>query len=72
MVPNATRLYEIYSAWKASIADISDVEGLYPTFVMNIVPQSAAAVAQNNGIGNVWGLTDTQSYISKLIPFSGV
>ena len=43
--------------------EISDVEGLYPTFVMNILPASALSIAKNNGIGNTWGLDDDQSYI---------
>ena len=43
--------------------EISDVEGLYPTFVMNVLPASALSVAKNNGIGNTWGLDDDQSYI---------
>lgn len=47
--------------------EISDVEGLYPTFVMNIMPKSAMSVAKNNGIGNVWGLDDDQSYISTFV-----
>ena len=50
--------------------EISDVEGLYPTFVMNVLPASALSVAKNNDIGNTWGLDDDQSYICKLLhPF---
>lgn len=64
MRPDAKRLYEIYLAWKESVAEISDVEGLYPTFVMNIMPKSSLSVAKNNGVGNVWGMNDDQSYIS--------
>jgi hypothetical protein len=45
------------------VDEISDVEGLVPTFVMNILPASALSVAKNNGIGNTWGLDDDQSYI---------
>ncbi len=48
--------------------EISDVKGLYPTFVMNILPKSALSVAKNNGIGNTWGLNDTQSYIRECSP----
>ena len=43
--------------------EISDVEGLVPTFVMNVLPASALSIAKNNGIGNTWGLDDDQSYI---------
>lgn len=64
MRPDAKRLYEIYLAWRESVAEISDVEGLYPTFVMNIMPKSSLSVAKNNGVGNVWGMDDDQSYIS--------
>lgn len=64
MRPNAKRLYEIYLAWRESVAEISDVEGLYPTFVMNIMPKSSLSVAKNNGVGNFWGMNDDQSYIS--------
>jgi FAD/FMN-containing dehydrogenase len=63
--PVAHRLFEIYQDWKKAVDEIADVEGLYPTFVMNLAPKSAAAVAKNNGIGNVWGLEDDQSYICK-------
>ncbi|KAF3760362.1 FAD-binding domain-containing protein [Cryphonectria parasitica EP155] len=63
MKANATQLNRIYDAWKAAVDEISDVEGLYPTFVMNILPKSAASVAKNNGIGNVWGLDDDESWI---------
>jgi hypothetical protein len=52
------QLYTIYQAWVSAVDSISDVEGLYPTFVMNIMPASAASVALNNGIGNVWGLEE--------------
>ncbi|KAI1498346.1 putative FAD-binding oxidoreductase [Biscogniauxia marginata] len=54
------RLYEIYKAWKVAVSQMSDVEGLYPTFVLNTMPKSAAKVAKQNGIGNVWGLTDKE------------
>jgi hypothetical protein len=64
MRPDAKRLYEIYLAWKESVAEMSDVEGLHPTFVMNIMPKSSLSVAKNNGVGNVWGMDDTESYIS--------
>jgi hypothetical protein len=64
MKPNSTQLLAIYESWKAAVDEISDVEGLLPTFVMNTMPASAMAVAQNNGIGNTWGLDGTQSLIS--------
>lgn len=53
----------MYTQWKAAVDDIADVEGLYPTFVLNMAPKSAAAVAKTNGIGNTWGLDDDASYI---------
>lgn len=63
MKPNATRLYEIYQAWVEALQDVSDVEGLRPGFVLNLLPKTAAAVAKTNGVGNTFGLEDDQSYI---------
>ncbi|KIM96203.1 hypothetical protein OIDMADRAFT_44918 [Oidiodendron maius Zn] len=54
--PNTDRLYEIYQTWKEAVDQISDVQGLFPTFVMNTAPAGAARVALTNGVGNVWGL----------------
>ncbi|KAF7627996.1 putative FAD-binding oxidoreductase [Aspergillus flavus] len=56
MKPDPGMLYSIYKAWKAAVDDISDVEGLYPTFVLNEITPSSLRVAQTNGVGNVWGL----------------
>ena len=61
--PDAAQLQRIFQAWKVAVDEISDVEGLYPTFVMNILPKSTLSVAKNNGIGNTWGLDDDQDYI---------
>ncbi|KAI0103627.1 FAD-binding domain-containing protein [Nemania sp. FL0031] len=63
MKPDAAQLNRIYQGWRAAVEDVIDVEGLYPTFVMNILPKSAASVAKNNGIGNTWGLDDDESWI---------
>ncbi|KAH6648046.1 FAD binding domain protein [Truncatella angustata] len=63
MKPDASQLFAIYQAWKDAVDTISDVEGLYPTFVMNPLYASAATIAKTNGIGNVWGLDDDQSLI---------
>ena len=65
MKPDTEQLYRIYSAWKTAVDEISDVEGLFPTFVMNVLPKSAMSVAKNSGVGNTWGLDDTQSYVRK-------
>jgi len=65
--PDTAQLLKIYEAWKAAVDELSDVEGLVPTFVMNVLPKSALSVAKNNGIGNTWGLDDDQSYIRKLL-----
>jgi hypothetical protein len=67
MKPNSDQLYKIYQAWKTAVDEINDVEGLVPTFVMNVLPASALSVAKNNGVGNTWGLNDDQSYICKLL-----
>ncbi|QKX55035.1 uncharacterized protein TRUGW13939_02126 [Talaromyces rugulosus] len=58
MIPDADVLYSMIETWKNAVEKISDVQGLYPTFVANISPASAARVAKTNGIGNVWGLDD--------------
>ena len=63
MKPDAEQLYSIYKSWKTAVDEISDVEGLYPTFVMNVLPASALSIAKHNGIGNTWGLDDDSSYI---------
>lgn len=61
--PNATRLTEIYEQWMEHVEQITDVAGLYPTFVLNTAPRSAVTVAKQNVVGNTWGLDDQQSYI---------
>lgn len=63
---DADQLYHIYEAWRAAVEDISDVEGLIPTLVLNTMAPSAMSVAKTNGIGNVWGLDDDEALISKL------
>ncbi|RDW94972.1 hypothetical protein BP5796_00735 [Coleophoma crateriformis] len=63
MKPDANQLVKIYEAWKIAVDEISDVEGLRPTFVTNLLPKSALSVAKNNGVGNTWGFDDNQSYI---------
>lgn len=64
--PDASQLYEIYQIWRAALEDVADVKGLFPTFVLNLVPRTAATVAKTNGIGNTFGLDDDQSYICRL------
>ncbi|KAF4121326.1 FAD/FMN-containing dehydrogenase [Geosmithia morbida] len=61
--PNAAQLYRIFESWRDAVDDIADVEGVNPTFVLNLLPKSALSVAKNNGIGNTWGLEDDQAYI---------
>lgn len=56
MKPDPDILISIYQAWKDAVNEISDVKGLYPTFVTNVASAGAARVALKNGIGNVWGL----------------
>ena len=51
--PDSDQIYYLYTQWKAAVDQIADVEGLYPTFVLNIAPKSAATVAKTNGVGNV-------------------
>ncbi|KAJ5689372.1 hypothetical protein N7462_003764 [Penicillium macrosclerotiorum] len=58
MKPDPEALYSIYKAWKDSVDKISDVQGLYPTFVTNVHSAGAARVGRTNGIGNVWGLME--------------
>ncbi|PVH82943.1 FAD-binding domain-containing protein [Cadophora sp. DSE1049] len=63
MVPDTDQLVKIFKAWKDAVDTISDVEGLYPTFVLNIMSKSTMTVAKENGIGNTWGLDDDQDLI---------
>lgn len=65
--PDADVFNEIYQAWKSTVGNVADVEGLAPTFVMNVIPRGAARVGKTNGIGNVWGLDDDQAWISRFI-----
>ncbi|KAL2828012.1 hypothetical protein BDW59DRAFT_178958 [Aspergillus cavernicola] len=55
---DAEALISIYEAWREAVEQISDVEGLSPTFVPNVISPAAARVAKSNGIGNVWGLEE--------------
>ncbi|KAL2688921.1 hypothetical protein Neosp_002971 [[Neocosmospora] mangrovei] len=61
MLPDVKQLLYLFKSWKSAVDDVSDVEGLYPTFVINTIPKSAASVAKNNGVGNIWGLDDKKS-----------
>lgn len=65
MVPDTNQLMKIYTAWKEALQSVIDVEGLYPTFVLNIISKSTMTVAKENGIGNTWGLDDDKDLISK-------
>lgn len=48
--------------------EISDVEGLYPTFVLNEMTPTSLRVASTNGVGNVWGL-DPEPLMSEYLLF---
>ncbi|GAE00290.1 FAD-binding oxidoreductase [Paecilomyces variotii No. 5] len=63
ILPIPEVINEIYQTWLAGVENISDVEGLYPTFVLNVVPKGAAHVGKTNGIGNLWGLDDSRSWL---------
>ncbi|KAE8155204.1 putative FAD-binding oxidoreductase [Aspergillus avenaceus] len=56
IVPNTDRLYETYQAWKKGIDTLSDVQGIYPTFVINLCPTGAMRAGRNTSVGNTWGL----------------
>jgi hypothetical protein len=64
-VADADNAYQMYQVWKDAVDDIADVEGLFPTFVLNLAPRTAARVALTNGIGNVWGTDDEKPYICR-------
>ena len=64
MKPDAKVLYSIYTAWKAAVDKIADVQGLYPTFVTNVISPTSVRAAKTNGVGNVWGLEE-EPLISK-------
>lgn len=68
MKPDPVVIHSIYKAWKAAVDDIADVEGLYPTFVLNEITPSSLRVAQTNGVGNVWGL-EPEPLMSELPPY---
>lgn len=68
MVPDTDVLYGMMQKWKESVDEIADIQGLYPTFVMNISPASAARMAQTNGVGNVWGLKDEPLICTQPLP----
>ncbi|KAK0122305.1 hypothetical protein ONS95_010550 [Cadophora gregata] len=63
ILPDTDQIVKIYRAWKDAVDTISDVEGLSPTFVLNMIPKSTMTVAKDNGIGNTWGLDDDQGLI---------
>lgn len=65
MRPDADQLFLIYQLWKDAVDQIADVDGLYPTFVANIAPASAATVAKTNGVGDTWGLDDSEPFMCK-------
>lgn len=54
--PDPQVLYMFYKIWKEAVDEISDVQGLYPTFVTNVHAPGASRVGKTNGVGNVWGL----------------
>lgn len=64
MKPDADALYSIFQAWKDAVDQVADVEGLYPTFVTNVISPTSVRVAKTNGVGNVWGLEE-EPLISK-------
>jgi hypothetical protein len=64
MKPDADALYSIFQAWKDAVDQVADVEGLYPTFVTNVISPTSVRVAETNGVGNVWGLEE-EPLISK-------
>ncbi|CAK7201150.1 hypothetical protein SEUCBS139899_003852 [Sporothrix eucalyptigena] len=63
MKPDASQIIQYFQMWKDAVDEIADVAGLYPTFVLNAAPASAARVAQTNGVGNVWGLDDSENWL---------
>lgn len=65
MKPDSDQIYRLYRIWKDAVDQIADVEGLYPTFVLNLMPKSANTIAKTNGVGNVWGLDDENSWICE-------
>ncbi|RDW84123.1 FAD-binding oxidoreductase [Aspergillus mulundensis] len=58
MSPDPDVLYSMYETWKDAVNQIADVQGLYPTFVLNLSPTSAATISKTNGVGNTWGLLE--------------
>ncbi|PLB55787.1 putative FAD-binding oxidoreductase [Aspergillus steynii IBT 23096] len=56
IIPDTDRLYEIYQAWKKGIDTLSDVQGIHPTFVINLCPIGAVRAGRNTSVGNTWDL----------------
>ncbi|KAL4783597.1 hypothetical protein BJX76DRAFT_368340 [Aspergillus varians] len=56
IVPDTDRIYEIYQAWKDGVDTLADVQGLYPTFVINLCPTGAVRAGQKTAVGNTWDL----------------
>ncbi|KAM0276719.1 hypothetical protein ACHAQH_006487 [Verticillium albo-atrum] len=64
-IPAVTRFHNVtepiyfHSSWKPP----TKCSGVLPTFIPNQAPKTDAAVGQNNGVGNAFGLDSDESYI---------
>ncbi|PBP15991.1 putative fad binding domain-containing protein [Diplocarpon rosae] len=65
MTLDKPQMRKIYEAWKLAVDDVKGVEGLAPALVLNIVSKSTMTVAKQNGIGNTWGLDDSEDLMSE-------
>ncbi|KAM0325420.1 hypothetical protein ACHAQA_007406 [Verticillium albo-atrum] len=61
--PDADQILWMYQQWHEAVAEVADVEGILPTFILNLAPKTAAAVGKENGVGNALGLDCDESYI---------
>lgn len=64
LADNAT-LQAMYTAYKAGTDAMKDIDGFSANLVFQPIPKSATTVAKTNGIGNTWGIDNTQAYVCK-------
>jgi len=58
-------LVGMYDAFKAGTEAMKEVTGFYANLVFQPIPVSAWKVAQENGVGNTWGLRGKKSEVCK-------
>lgn len=62
---DAANMLEMYNMYAVAVEELVGIANVKPTFVVQNVNRGAAAVAENNGIGNTWGLDASKAYICE-------